>query len=124
MRHRCKGRCATFGGGLRRSTVAHFARKVRGTNIATDKHGLNIQQGHGPKRWPCSLRVRGPHFASKVSYNASAATDDYANQHQSPPRGRCCQPLIFLFLTPYLSGRRVTKDHKGLTIHNGIKTVK
>lgn len=23
-----------------------------------------------------------------------------------------------------LSGRRVTKDHKGLTIHNGIKTVK
>ncbi len=28
----------TCDGGLRRSTVAHFARKVRGTNIATAKH--------------------------------------------------------------------------------------
>ena len=35
------------GGGLRRSTVAHFARKVRGRNIAVAKHGLNIQRGHG-----------------------------------------------------------------------------
>ena len=76
---------------------------------------LNIQQGHAPKRWQYSLRVRGPHFASKVSYNAGAATDDYAGQHQSPLRGHCCRPLIFLFLASYLSGRRVTKDHKGLT---------
>gem|GEM_PF-5195614 len=38
------------------------------------KHGLKIQQSHGPTRWSCSLRVRGPHFASKVSYNAGAAT--------------------------------------------------
>jgi|GEM_PF-4053271 len=68
--------------GLRRSTVAHFARKVRGTNIAAAKHGLKIQQSHGPTRWPYSLRVRGPHFASKVSYNAGAATDDYAGQQQ------------------------------------------
>ena len=30
--------------------------------------------------WSYSLRVRGPHFASKVSYNAGAATDDYAGQ--------------------------------------------
>ena len=29
----------TFGEGLRRSTVAHFARKVRGTNIVAAKHG-------------------------------------------------------------------------------------
>ena len=28
----------TFGGGLGRSTVAHFARKVRGANIVADKH--------------------------------------------------------------------------------------
>ena len=28
-----------FGGGLRRSTVAHFARKVRETNIVAAKHG-------------------------------------------------------------------------------------
>ena len=27
-----------------------------------------------PRAWPCSLRVRGPHFASKVSYSAGAAT--------------------------------------------------
>ena len=32
------------------------------------------------ERWSYSLRVRGPHFASKVSYNAGAATDDYAGQ--------------------------------------------
>ena len=56
---------------------------------------LKIQQGHGPERWPCSLRVRGPHFASKVSYNAGAATDDCAGQCKSPPRRRCRQPLTF-----------------------------
>ena len=44
------------------------------------KHELKIQQSHAPERWSCSLRVRGPHFASKVSYNAGAATDDYAGQ--------------------------------------------
>ena len=32
------------------------------------------------ERWSYSLRARGPHFASKVSYNAGAATDDYAGQ--------------------------------------------
>ena len=50
-----------------------------GEGIATAKHGLKIQQSHAPKRWPYSLRVRGPHFASKVSYNAGAATDDNAS---------------------------------------------
>ena len=35
---------------------------------------LKIQQSYAPKHWPCSLRVRGPHFASKVSYSAGAAT--------------------------------------------------
>ena len=54
-----------------RSTVAHFARKVRGMNIAAAKYGLENRQCHNPEHWPCSLRVRGPHFASKVSYNAS-----------------------------------------------------
>ena len=47
---------------------------------------LKIQQGHASERWPYSLRVRGPHFASKVSYNAGAATDDYAGQR--PYKGR------------------------------------
>ena len=67
-----------FGRGLRRSTVAHFARKVRGANIVAAKHEFKIQQSYAPERWSCSLRVRGPHFASKVSYNAGAATDDCA----------------------------------------------
>ena len=56
---------------------------------------LKIQQSHAPERWSCSLRVRGPHFASKVSYNAGAATDDCAvqsyvlqGQRKSPQRGR------------------------------------
>ena len=78
----------TCDGDLRRSTVAHFARKVRGTNIMAAKHKLKIQQSNPPERWPCSLRVRGPHFASKVSYNAGAATDDYAAQRKFPLRGR------------------------------------
>ena len=38
----------TFGGGLRRSTVAHFACKVRGTNIVAAEHAQKIQQGHAP----------------------------------------------------------------------------
>ena len=61
------------------STVAHFARKVRGAKVAA-QHELKIQQSHAPERWSCSLRVRGPHFASKVSYSAGASTDDYAGQ--------------------------------------------
>ena len=42
------GFARTFGGGLRRSTVAHFACKVRGTNIVAAKHAQKIQQGHAP----------------------------------------------------------------------------
>ena len=117
-------RALTVGIGVGRSTVAHFARKVRGTNIAAAKHGMKIQQSyaperrhvryvfvalieakhcsslclqsegdkywvakHGmkiqqsnsPERWTCSLHVRAPHFASKVSYSAGAATDDCAS---------------------------------------------
>ena len=33
-----RGTARTFGRGMRRSTVAHFARKVRGANIVADKH--------------------------------------------------------------------------------------
>ena len=58
------------GEGCGDSTVAHFARKVRGANVGA-QHELKIQQSHAPERWSCSLRVRGPHFASKVSYNAA-----------------------------------------------------
>ena len=38
--HINKRAARTFGEGLRRSTVAHFACKVRGTNIVAAKHGL------------------------------------------------------------------------------------
>ena len=82
------GVARTCSEGLRRSTVAHFARKVRGTNIVAAKHGLKIQQSYALERWSCSLRVRGPHFASKVSYNAGAATDDCVGLCKSPLQGR------------------------------------
>ena len=39
-----RGIARTFGGGLGRSTVAHFARKVRGANIVAAKHELKIHK--------------------------------------------------------------------------------
>ena len=60
---------------------------------------LKIQQSQAPERWSCSLRVRGPHFASKVSYNAGAATDDDAGQRKFPMRGCCCQYLYSILNT-------------------------
>ena len=86
-----RGASRTFGEGLGRSTVAHFARKVRGANIAAAKHELKIQRRYAPERWLYSLHVRGPHFASKVSYNAGAATDDDVGPQTSP----LSQPLFF-----------------------------
>ena len=44
----------TFSGGLRRSTVAHFARKVRGANIMAAKHELKSEQSHAPDFATCS----------------------------------------------------------------------
>ena len=92
----------TFGEGLRRSTVAHFARKVRGTNIAAAKHGLKIQQSNAPERWTYSLRVRAPHFASKVSYNAGAATegDEYCGgQARAENPTKQCPRALVMFAT-------------------------
>ena len=45
-----RGTARTFGRGMRRSTVAHFARKVRETNIVAAKHELKIQQSNAPER--------------------------------------------------------------------------
>ncbi len=76
VRHRCKGHRADI---WRRSGAKHCSSlclQSEGANSAAAKQELKIQQSHAPKRWSCSLRVRGPHFASKVSYNAGAATDD------------------------------------------------
>ena len=90
MWHRCKGNRADF---WRRPGAKHcssLCSQSEGANIAAAKHELKIQRRYAPERWLYSLRVRGPHFASKVSYNAGAATDDYASQRKSPLRGRCC----------------------------------
>ena len=56
------------------------------------KHGLKIQQSHGPTRWPCSLRVRGPHFASKVSYNAGG-------QARAENPTKLCPDALAMFAT-------------------------
>ena len=45
-----RGTARTFGRGMRRSTVAHFARKVRETNIVAAKHELKIQKSNAPER--------------------------------------------------------------------------
>ena len=88
MWHRCKGRYANI---WRRPEAKHcssLCSQSEGANIAAAKHELKIQRRYAPERWLYSLRVRGPHFASKVSYNAGAATDDCAGQRKSPLRGR------------------------------------
>ena len=81
-----------------------------GERILWRTNTAKIQQSHAPKRWPYSLRVRGPHFASKVSYNAGAATDDYAGQRKSPLRGRCrLFPNLYFF--PYLKKQKNPATH-------------
>ena len=88
VRHSCKGNRADI---WRRPEAKHcssLCSQSEGANIVAAKHELKIQQSYAPKRWSSSLRVRGPHFASKVSYNAGAATDDCASQCKSPLRGR------------------------------------
>ena len=148
-----RGASRTFGEGLGRSTVAHFARKVRGGEYCGGQARAKNPTKICPRAlaifatcsWPslckqselqCWRRnrrlcgpaqisaarallplykplfswifntlpfqgrwrlftnldfyrilntlIRGPHFASKVSYNVSAATDDYAGQRKPP----------------------------------------
>ena len=105
-----RGITRTFGGGLRRSTVAHFACKVRGANIAAAKHELKIQRRYAPERWLYSLRVRGPHFASKVSYNAGA----------SDLRRMFAQRLLLLCRTCYANLQMMV----GLALENNPKSGK
>ena len=45
-----RGAARTFGEGLRRSTIAHFARKVRGNAYCSGQTRLKIQQSHALKR--------------------------------------------------------------------------
>ena len=73
LRHSNKRRCAN----IWRSSEAKHCSSLCSQSEGDEYCGgqaLKIQQSYAPERWPCSLRVRGPHFASKVSYNAGAAT--------------------------------------------------
>ena len=82
----------------RRSEAKHcssLCSQSEGANFVATKQGLKIQQSHTPERWSCSLYIRGPHFASKVSYNAGAATGDCVGQRKSPLRGCCRQHFTF-----------------------------
>ena len=81
-------RCANM---QRRSEAKHcssLCSQSEGDEYCGGQTRLKIQRRYALKRWLYSLRVRGPHFASKVSYNAGAATDDYAGQRKTPLRGR------------------------------------
>ena len=76
----------------RRSEAQHcssLCSQSEGNEYSGGQTRLKIQRRYALKRRPYSLRVRGPHFASKVSYNAGAATDDYAGKCKTPLRGRC-----------------------------------
>ena len=73
LRHSNKGRCANIRPRSEAKHCSSLCSQSEGANIAAAKHELKIQQSHAPERWSYSLRVRGPHFASKVSYNAGAA---------------------------------------------------
>ena len=53
-----RGAARTFGEGLRRSTVAHFARKVRGAIFLATKHGLKAQQVPSPGQRPGLRKTR------------------------------------------------------------------
>ena len=85
--HRYMGRCANI---RRRSEAKHcssLCSQSEGDEYCGGQTRLKIQRRYALKRWLYSLRVRGPHFASKVSYNAGAATDDYAGQCKSRSEG-------------------------------------
>ena len=96
----------------RRSEAQHcssLCSQSEGNEYFGGQTRLKIQRRYALKRWPYSLRVRGPHFASKVSYNAGAATDDYAGKCKTPLRGRCrlFANLIFMdFEHPTFQGQR------------------
>jgi len=107
LRHRYKGRCANMRRSFGAKHCSSLCSQSEGANIVAAKHELKIQQSHPPERWSCSLRVRGPHFASKVSYNAGAATADCAGAAQISAARALPLSLIFSgFLTPYLRGPR------------------
>ena len=104
-------RCANI---RRKSEAKHcssLCSQSEGGEYCGGQTRLKIQQSHAPKRWPYSLRVRAPHFASKVSYNAGAATDDCVGLCKSPLRG-ALSPLHLLDISS------LPPNHEGLFPHS------
>ena len=109
VRHRCKGHRANI---WRRPGAKHCS------SLCSQSEGgeycggqaLKIQQSHAPERRSCSLRVRGPHFASKVSYNAGA----------SDLRRMFAQRLLLLCRTCYANLQMMV----GLALENNPKSGK
>ena len=94
LRHRYKECCANM---QRRPEAKHcssLCEQSEGDEYCVGQARLKIQRRYALKRWLYSLRVRGPHFASKVSYNAGAATDDYAGQCKTPLRERSLSRFV------------------------------
>jgi len=59
---------------IKQSVILPLAGNILCMVFKIQKKGCDIAtRGAAPERWLYSLRVRGPHFASKVSYNAGAA---------------------------------------------------
>ena len=110
VRHRCKRHRANI---WRRPGAKHcssLCSQSEGANIVADKHELKIQRRYAPERWLYSLRVRGPHFASKVSYNAGA----------SDLRRMFAQRLLLLCRTCYANLQMMV----GLALENNPKSGK
>ena len=82
MWHRCKGRCANIRPRSEAKHCSSLCSQSEGGEYCGGQ-ALKIQQSHAPERWSCSLRVRGPHFASKVSYNAGAPSSTANNSSNS-----------------------------------------
>ena len=73
LRHSNKRRCANIELRSEAKHCSSLCSQSEGDEYCGGQTRLKIQQSHALKRWTYSLRGRGPHFASKVSYNAGAA---------------------------------------------------
>ena len=72
LRHSNKRRCANIRPWSEAKHCSSLCSQSEGDEYCDGQTRLKIQQSHALKRWTYSLRGRGPHFASKVSYNAGA----------------------------------------------------
>ena len=115
----------------RRSEAQHcssLCSQSEGNEYSGGQTRLKIQRRYALKRWPYSLRVRGPHFASKVSYNAGAATDDYAGKCKTPLRGRCrllpTAKLRKLFFQHYLRPKLFARLRRSVLLAAAVRATR